>query len=232
VCREFQAFAAWATNQDYFAADPIQHIKGLKVDAPDPKLISDDQFTDLLNNVPMWLREIVWVDWLIGVRLANVVSLRYDQVHIEDEDNLYIEFAPSEMKKGNATRIDLSDLPELVDWFRIRRLAHPSDPYVWMSPSFKDGFGHFSLSYVGKRFSRAAKELGVNATFHSIRHTFATRWAESGMDLHSLSKLLAHKDMNSTKRYVHVEDVNLQRIAKKKVARVRKVPELRVVNSK
>ena len=231
LCNEFQAFAAWATEEDYFAADPIQHIKGLPVEDAKPKLISDDQFTELLNNVPMWLREIVWVDWLIGVRLSNVVGLRYDQIHWEEEGNEYIEFAPSEMKKGKNTRIDLEDLPELVNWFKIRRLAHPEDTYVWMSPSYKDGFGHFSLSYVGRRFSRTAKELGLDVTFHSIRHTFATRWAESGMDLHSLSKLLAHKDMNSTKRYVHVEDVNLQRIAKKKVARIRKVPVLSVVNS-
>jgi len=227
---EFKAFVAWATGKKYFTADPIQHIKGLPVEDADPKIISDDQFTALLNNVPVWLRELVWVDWLIGVRLANVVELRYDQIHIEDDDNQYIEFWPSEMKKGKTTRIDLSDLPELVQWFKIRRQAHPDDPYVWMSPRV-DGPGHFNLSYVGRRFSRAAEALGINATFHSIRHTFATRWAESGMDLYSLSKLLSHRDMNSTKRYIHVEDVNLQRVAKKKVARVRQVPDLRVVNS-
>jgi integrase len=98
-------------------------------------------------------------------------------------------------------------------------------------PATKDGFKHFSPDYVGRRFSRAAKDLKMDVTFHSLRHTFATRWAESGMDLYPLSKLLSHQDMNSTKRYVHVQDVNLQRIAKKKVARVRQVPELSVVNS-
>lgn len=40
--------------------------------------------------------------------------------------------------------------------------------------------------------------------FHSLRHTFATRAIESGMDVKSLSKILGHKNSNVTlNRYVH-----------------------------
>lgn len=40
--------------------------------------------------------------------------------------------------------------------------------------------------------------------FHSLRHTFATRAIECGMDVKSLSEILGHKNPNITlKRYVH-----------------------------
>ena len=40
--------------------------------------------------------------------------------------------------------------------------------------------------------------------FHSIRHTFATRALECGMDIKSLSEILGHKNPNITlKRYAH-----------------------------
>jgi Site-specific recombinase XerD len=40
-------------------------------------------------------------------------------------------------------------------------------------------------------------------TFHGLRHTFATRLAQSGVDLYKISKLLGHKDIKTTQRYAH-----------------------------
>ena len=40
-------------------------------------------------------------------------------------------------------------------------------------------------------------------TFHDLRHTFATRFAQAGVDLYKISKLLGHKDIKMTQRYSH-----------------------------
>ncbi|HXY55655.1 MAG TPA: tyrosine-type recombinase/integrase [Nitrospirota bacterium] len=42
-----------------------------------------------------------------------------------------------------------------------------------------------------------------NFTFHDLRHTFATRLAQAGIDLHKIAKLLGHKDIKMTQRYSH-----------------------------
>ena len=40
--------------------------------------------------------------------------------------------------------------------------------------------------------------------FHSLRHTFATRCIEKGMDVKSLSEILGHSNVTVTlNRYVH-----------------------------
>ncbi len=39
--------------------------------------------------------------------------------------------------------------------------------------------------------------------FHDLRHTFATRLAQAGVDLYKISKLLGHKDIKMTQRYAH-----------------------------
>jgi integrase len=39
--------------------------------------------------------------------------------------------------------------------------------------------------------------------FHDLRHTFATRLAQAGIDLYQISKLLGHKDIKMTQRYAH-----------------------------
>jgi len=48
------------------------------------------------------------------------------------------------------------------------------------------------------------KEVGIeNLWLHDLRHTFATRLAQAGVDLYKISKLLGHKDIRMTQRYAH-----------------------------
>lgn len=55
------------------------------------------------------------------------------------------------------------------------------------------------------RYNRIMKNLGITgATFHTLRHTFATRSIEVGFDIKSLSEILGHSSVNITlNRYVH-----------------------------
>ncbi len=54
-------------------------------------------------------------------------------------------------------------------------------------------------------FKAIAKNCGFpDASFHSLRHTFATRCVEVGFDIKSLSEILGHASVNITmNRYVH-----------------------------
>ena len=54
-------------------------------------------------------------------------------------------------------------------------------------------------------FARITRELGITgANFHCLRHTFATRCIEAGVDVKSLSEMLGHSSVSLTlDRYVH-----------------------------
>lgn len=58
------------------------------------------------------------------------------------------------------------------------------------------------LSY---RFAHILKSCDIHdATFHTLRHTFATRCIEQGVDIKTLSEILGHANVNITlNRYVH-----------------------------
>lgn len=57
-------------------------------------------------------------------------------------------------------------------------------------------------------FKATVEYSGITkANFHSLRHTFATRALEAGIDFKTLSVLLGHSDINVTmNRYAHVLD--------------------------
>ncbi len=56
-----------------------------------------------------------------------------------------------------------------------------------------------------RTFELLLKKLGIpHKCFHSLRHTFATRALECGMDVKTLSELLGHKNAIVTlNRYTH-----------------------------
>ena len=54
---------------------------------------------------------------------------------------------------------------------------------------------------------RAIMGLEEDKTFtlHALRHTFASRLAQRGVDFHKISVLMGHKTLAMTKRYSHLK---------------------------
>ena len=60
------------------------------------------------------------------------------------------------------------------------------------------------IEYIYKSFGTALKRAVINkCTFHSLRHTFATRAVMAGVDIVTLKELLGHKTIQMTMRYSH-----------------------------
>jgi integrase len=69
-----------------------------------------------------------------------------------------------------------------------------------------------------KSIDRASKVLGMKRiTHHDLRHLFATRCIESGVDIPTVSRWLGHKDGGALamKTYGHLRNEHSQRMAQK-----------------
>lgn len=123
--------------------------------------------------------------------------------------------------KTRAARRTLTLCGESIE-ILARRLAEPGR---WVFPSERKPGRH--LTKLNNSHDEVCREASVSFVPYDLRHTFATRLAESGCDLASLAAILGHKGLRMVMKYVH-PTAEHQRAAMKKFEATLK-PRLRVV---
>lgn len=147
-----------------------------------------------------------------GMRIGEICALRWSDIDF-DERLLFVRSSVIRNKSGQSaiappksetSRRVIPLTQQLTKLLAAERACSCSE-FVFSSPR-KDGFlNPRTLQY---RFQAVLSRLGISSiSFHALRHTFATRWIECGMDVKSLSGVLGHAGVQITLDiYVHSSD--------------------------
>ncbi len=138
-----------------------------------------------------------------GLRVSETVNLKVKDVNLK---NLTVHIKHS---KGNKDRITI--LPDRIkDKLNKMIESKETNEYVFSS----ERGGKLTVRTAQKIFSNALKKTGLKkeASFHSLRHSFATHLLENGTDIRYVQELLGHQNIRTTQRYTQVTNPQLRNI--------------------
>lgn len=189
-----KAFSLAVKDWEWIKENPVSKVQKEKVDNKRDRWLNKDEERQILDNSPDWLREVVTFGLYTGLRLEEMLSLEWSRVNLFRRTILI-----RETKNGNPRTLPLNKIALDVLTQRSTVKSIKND-FVFLS---SDG-EKMDSNVLRTAFYSVLKKVGIeDFRLHDLRHTFATRLAQAGVDIYKISKLLGHKDIKMTQRYAH-----------------------------
>jgi integrase/recombinase XerD len=186
----------WTLDRDWplFGKKRIRPPKQRRL----PVALSDAQIRALLARVKNPIHKMcLAVMYGCGLRIGEATTLEVGAI---DGANLQMRI----IGKGNKQRVVPLPQPLLDD---LRSLWRTHRNPRWLFPA-RDGAKPTSMHVLGTTFRHAARSAGITGrvTPHALRHSYATRLLEQGIDTRVVQILLGHANISATAVYTHLTE--------------------------
>lgn len=187
----------------------------LKVDNVRERYLVPEEIRKLIDKSPVHLQHIVKCALLTGMRLGNILNLRWNQVR---DGHIYVK-----TKTGKNSFPASDAFMELLDQIKESRKPIKGNVVDMKGqPVERAGVeSEYVFIYQGKpvksvktAFKKACKDAGLEygrdksdgVTFHTLRHTYGTYLAKQNTHIRTIQELMGHKSLKMTQRYTKVAE--------------------------
>lgn len=215
-----KSFFKYLGREGIIEANPVSDIEAPKLPEKEPSYLTESEYQNLIAAVklkatPYYLsRDLAIVMLLLGtgIRLSELVGLTLDRVNLDNADR-----SIKVCGKGNKERI-IPLTNEVVSALNqyLKHRPEVESSHLFIS---RLGGGLHSRSVYGliKKYLKAAGIKKEKAAVHTLRHTYGASMLKTGASIYAIQKLLGHKKIETTGRYLHISDVDLRNAVEKLV---------------
>ncbi|MCA3700780.1 MAG: tyrosine-type recombinase/integrase [Brevundimonas sp.] len=221
--RSVAAMLAWAKSQRLVDHNPAEGVEKIP-DGTRERYLSDEegaaiwQAIDTLSELGQLTPDQVSYFRLLmltGARRGEILGLKWSEVDLRRG---LLLLAPLRHKSGGRARPKSLHLsPAAIDILTRMKGRHPG--FIHLFPALqaqakagnRDGekrpaiYSDTPMSPPKSAWARVLKQAGVaDASFHTLRHTFASQVIADGTGLYTLSRMLGHARASTTERYAHL----------------------------
>ena len=201
-----------AVNQAYddklVKVNPVRKIKSIKMEESEREFLTFEELQAMAKaecDNPL-LKKAAFFSALTGLRWSDVEELTWGEVQHSEMNGHYLRFKME--KVDRPLTLNIND--------QAREILGESglpDEQVFKGLKYGNNITNF--------INRWAIKAGITKylTFHCFRHTYATLQLTLGTDLYTVSKMLGHKNIQTTQIYAKVID-------KKKKEAANRIPKI------
>ena len=155
------------------------------------RFLNQGEKVKLLNACPLQTKRLVYFALLTGMRQGEILNLKWTDV-----DFSITLFKVTQSKASKPRHVNMN--AELSNMLK-------SLPTVSEFVFGAAGEGRPGFTLYRKPFEKALKDADIKeASFHTLRHTYALDLVMKGVDLKTIQELLGHSSLTVTERYGHV----------------------------
>lgn len=148
-----------------------------------------------------YFKPMVLVSLGTGVRWGELTSLVWADIDLVRR-TLYVRAAAAKSGKPRTIPLNYEVLGTLEAW--KKQVAAESKALVFAG---REGE---KLTHVKRSWATVTKAAGLsNLRWHDLRHAFASKLVQAGVDLNIVRELMGHADLQMTLRYSHLRQENL-----------------------
>ena len=189
----------------YLGLNPVRRVKFFPEPNVARRTLNLDEEERLIRNAAPFLQDLIRFDLNTGLRTSELFSLRWFNVDVEE--GVLNVFSPK-TQKSRAIPINAEARKILEAWALNRK-----NEFVFYNHDTGRPFVDLKSG-----FALACKKAGISGvTWHKLRHTFASRLLNRGVDIVTVQQLLGHSTVIVTMRYTHT-NLDTKRAAVEKLA--------------
>lgn len=208
-----RSFFRFLVLDGVLADDPAELLESPAVGEHLPEVLTTEEVDRMEASIDLskWEgqrnRAIIEVLFSCGLRVSELVNLRFNDVSLNDK---FLRI----VGKGSKERlVPISDaaLREIQLWLFDRNLmkVKPGEQeYVFLN---RRG-AHLTRTMILIMIKRTAEEAGITKTVspHTLRHSFATALLKGGANLRAIQEMLGHENIKTTQIYTHIDITTLR----------------------
>jgi integrase len=175
----------------HIGSNPLRKVKYFQEVNTGFRVLNPDEQTRLLRNATPAIQDVILYALNTGSRIGEIFSLRWQDV---DLDRGMINSFSHKTQKVRVVPINAA-VRRILEFWKLGK----KNEYVFYNQ--KTGERFVDLDAGLELACKKAKIEGV--TWHTLRHTFASRLLERGADIITVKELLGHSTVTVTMRYTH-----------------------------
>lgn len=197
-----RTFYRFLVERNYLMENPSEKLSHPKFEIKPPRVLSELEYRALrdVSRVDTRLYTIIEVLLQTGIRIGELAVLEQEDVRVSGDNKIpYLYIKSQGSHPSRKVPLNQSAYKAILEYQKIR--PESEDETLFITKNGKPLLVRNIRTTIDKAFEKSGIK---NAKVNDLRNTFIAHHLANGMSLVTVSKLVGHKRLSTTEKYLNL----------------------------